>query len=295
MDGSEILGESDWIDGKVCLITGGNSGIGKFTAIGLAKLGATVVMVSRDQARGEAARDEIIKSSGTKSENVELMVADLASLDSVRRLASDFLQSHSSLHVLVNNAGLILAKRAVTKDGLETTFETNYLSHFLLTNLLLETLKSSAPSRIINVTSDAHLSGHIDFEDLQLSSGYSAMKSYSQSKLAQVLFTYALAKMLKGTGVTATCVHPGVVATNWGRKSAGFLSLALKFAGPFSISPEKGADTSVYLASSPDVAEVTGAYFTKRKQVKSSKESYDEGEAQRLWQVSMKLAGLSGS
>ncbi|MDA4121842.1 MAG: SDR family oxidoreductase [Thaumarchaeota archaeon] len=295
MSGSEILGESQWIQGKVCLITGGNSGIGKFTAIGLARMGAIAVMVSRDRAKGEAARDEIIRSSGAKSESVELMIADLTSLDSVRRLASDFLQTHSSLHVLVNNAGLILAKRTVTKDGLETTFETNYLSHFLLTNLLLETLKSSAPSRIINVTSDAHLSGHLDFEDLQLSSGYGAMKAYSRSKLSQILFTYELAKRLKGTGVTVNCVHPGVVATNWGRKSAGLLSFAVKFAGPFSLSSEKGADTSVYLASSPEVASVTGAYFTKRKQVRSSRESYDEAEAQRLWQVSMKLAGLSDS
>jgi len=279
--------------GKVCMITGSNSGIGKYAALGLAKMGATVVMVCRDQSRGEAARDEIVGLSGSKKANVDLMLADLASLDSVRELANGFLQKYERLHVLINNAGLILSKRSVTKDGLETTFEVNYLSHFLLTNLLLGALKASAPSRIINVSSGAHTRGHIDFDDLQGEKGYSGMRAYSQSKLAQVLFAYELAKRLKGTGVTVNCVHPGAVATNWARQSAGALSFVLKFVGPLELSPEKGADTSVYLASSPEVADVTGKYFTKRKEVPSSKESYDEAEAQRLWQVSLVIAKLT--
>jgi NAD(P)-dependent dehydrogenase (short-subunit alcohol dehydrogenase family) len=180
----------------------------------------------------------------------------------------------------------------VTKDGLEATFEVDYLSHFLLTNLLLETMKTNAPSRIINVSSDAHTGGHIDFEDLQEEKSYSAMRSYSQSKLAQVLFTYELARRLQGTGVTANCVHPGVVATNWGTRSAGLLGIGVRLAHPFMMRPEKGADTVVYLASSPDVADVTGKYFTKRKAIPSSKESTDEAAAKRLWQVSLGLTKL---
>jgi len=290
------MGESSmgWADGKVCMITGGNSGIGKYTALGLAKMGATVVMVCRDGSKGEAARDEIVALTGSGKEKVDLILADLASMESVRKLADTFMARYERLHVLINNAGVILSKRSVTADGLETTFEVNYLSHFLLTNLLLGVLRASAPSRIINVSSGAHTGGHIDFDDLQGERGYRGTKAYSQSKLAQVLFTYELAKRLKGTGVTVNCVHPGAVATNWGRNSGGAMGFVLRLAGPFELSPEKGADTSVYLASSPDLADVTGRYFTKRKEVASSKESHDELEAQRLWQVSLGLAKLSG-
>jgi NAD(P)-dependent dehydrogenase (short-subunit alcohol dehydrogenase family) len=284
--------ESGWISGKTCIITGGNSGIGKAAATALARMGALVIIVSRDQAKGEAARMEIVRTSGAKNEAVSLMVADLASLGSVRKLAADFLQTKRPLHVLVNNAGLILGKRTVTVDGLETTFEVNYLSHFLLTSLLLGTLKTDAPSRIINVSSDAHTGGHIDFDDLQEEKGYGVGKSYSQSKLAQILFTHELAERLQGTGVTVNAVHPGVVATNWGTRSAGPFGIGVRLAHPFMMSPEKGADTVVYLASSPDVAGVTGKYFTKRKVVESSKESMDEQAAKRLWDVSLKLAGL---
>jgi NAD(P)-dependent dehydrogenase (short-subunit alcohol dehydrogenase family) len=275
------------------MITGSSSGIGKHAAIGLAKMGATVVMVCRDRTRGEAARDEIVRVSGSKGETVDLMLADLASMDSVRAVAKAFLQKYQNLHVLINNAGVILGKRIVTKDGLETTFEVNYLSQFLLTNLLLGALKASAPSRIINVSSGAHTGGHMNFDDLQGERGYSMMRAYSQSKLAQVLFTYELAKKLQGTGVTVNSVHPGAVATNWGRESAAALSFVLKLVGPFELSAEKGADTTVYLASSPELTSVTGKYFTKRKEVPSSKESHDEAEAQKLWQVSLGLANLT--
>ncbi len=277
------------------MITGANSGIGKAATLGLAKMGAKVVMVCRDPEKAEQARTEVLQASGAKKEDISIMIADLASLASVRKMADDFIAAKQPLHVLVNDAGLILGKRTVTQDGLETTFEVNYLSHFLLTNLLLPVLRVSAPSRIINVSSDAHTGGHMNFDDLQEETGYGAMKSYSQSKLAQVLFTHELAKRLKGTGVTVNSVHPGVVATNWGRHSAGALSVGLRLGGAFMLSPEKGADTVVYLASSPDVANVTGEYFTKRKAVPSSKESMDESEAAKLWDVSVKLAGLQGT
>jgi retinol dehydrogenase 12 len=275
------------------MITGANSGIGKAAASGLAKMGALVVMVCRDPPRGEEARLDVVKASGAKDADVSLMVADLASLGSVRKLAADFGATGRPLHVLMNNAGLILGSRTVTGDGLETTFEVNYLSHFLLTNLLLETLKANAPSRIINTTSDAHTGGHMDFDDLQEESNYGAMRSYSQSKLAQVLFTRELAERLKGTGVTVNTFHPGLVASNWGTKSAGALSFGIKLGHPFMTSPEKGADTGIYLASSPDVANVTGQYFVKRRVASPSKDALDADAAKKLWDVSMKLGGLT--
>jgi len=201
--------------GKVCLITGANSGIGKATALGLAKLDATVVIVSRDKDKGEAALLEIRTRSGNK--NVDAMVADLSSQDSVRELAHDFKARYKKLHVLINNAGVFLPKRVPTVDGLEATFATNHLGHFLLTNLLLDVLKASAPSRIINITSSAHRGTEMDFEDLQGEKKYSGFHAYSQSKLANVLFTYQLAKLLEGTGVTVNCLHPGVVRTGFGK------------------------------------------------------------------------------
>lgn len=292
---SDLEQSSTWIAGKTCMITGANSGIGKAATLGLSKMGATVVMVCRDAAKAEQARTDVLRASGVAEESLQIMTADLASLTSVRKLADEFVATKRSLHVLVNNAGLILGRRTVTQDGLETTFEVNYLSHFLLTNLLLPVLKANAPSRIINVSSDAHTGGHIDFEDLQEEGGYGAMKSYSQSKLAQVLFTRELAEKLKGTGVTVNSVHPGVVATNWGRHSAGALSFGIRLGSVFMISPEKGADTVVYLASSPEVDGVTGEYFTKRKAVSSSKESMDDSEAAKLWDVSEKLVGMQGA
>jgi retinol dehydrogenase-14 len=278
--------------GKTCLITGANSGIGKATSAALAGMGAKkVVMVSRDRTKGESARAEILEKSGRKNEEIELMICDLSSLKSVRGFAAEYKRMHDRLDVLINNAGLILAKRTVTEEGFETTFVVNYLSHFLLTNLLLDLLKASAPSRIINVSSDAHTGGHMNFDDLQGETRYSGSRAYSQSKLAQILFTYELAKRLEGTGVTVNAVHPGAVATNWGRKSAGALSVVLAIFHPFELSPEKGADTVVYLASSPEVANVSGKYFTKRKAIESSLESRNEEDARRLWEVSEHLTG----
>jgi len=276
---------------KVVMITGANSGIGKAASLTLAKMGATVVMVARNAERGEAARSEIMKESQNNS--VDLMLADLSSLESVRQLGAEFEKKYSRLHVLINNAGLFNQRRHVTTDGYENTFATNYLAPFLLTNLQLDLLKTSAPSRIINVSSVGHYNGHINFDDLNLEKVYGGWKAYGQSKLALVLFTHELAKKLQGTGVTVNSVHPGTVATNiWSRPlgPAGFIMALPKL---FMTSPEKGAETIVYLASSPNANSLNGEYLERSKVKRSSDESYDEEIAQRLWEVSAKLTHLS--
>ncbi len=272
------------------MVTGANSGIGKVVAKELSRMGGRVTLVCRNQVKGEIARNEIENATGNKS--VELMLADLSSLESVRALAKNYRGAHTELNVLVNNAGLIIGKRTATVDGLETTFVVNYLSHFLLTNLLLDLLSNSAPSRVVNVTSDAHFRGHMSLEDLQEVGNYGAMRAYCQSKLAQVLFTYELAERLKGSRVTVNCVHPGAVRTRWGDE-AGALGIGIRIARPFMLSPERGAETPIYLASSPDVEGVTGKFFSKKKERQSSSESYDQTEWKKLWEVSMTLAGLN--
>jgi len=274
------------------MVTGANSGIGKATAMGLAEMGATVILVCRSKEKGEAALSEMREKSGNNS--LDLMLADMSSMRSVRQLASEFRRKYDRLHVLVNNAGLFMFTRTTTGDRLETTFEVDYLSHFLLTGLLIDLLKASAPSRLVEVSSVAHYNGHIDFDDLQGEKGYGGWKAYSQAKLAQVLFTYELARRLKGTGVTANCLHPGAVATNiWSRPlgRAGFIMKLLRL---FMMGPEGGAKTPIYLASSPDVEGVSGKYFTNKKEKESSKESNDEQVARRLWLVSEELTGLPG-
>ena len=272
------------------MVTGANSGIGKATAERLARLGASVVLVCRNRNRGEMAMAEIREKTGNSS--LELLIADFASFQSIRDLAAAFVGSHDFLHVLINNAGVAKLTRSVTPDGLETTFEVDYLSQFLLTNLLLGILKKSAPSRIVTVSSVSHYGGHLDFDDLQMEKGYRVMRAYARAKLAQVMFTHELAKRLQGTGVTANCLHPGAVATNiWGRP-LGPLSFLMKVNRFFLLSPEKGAETSVFLASSPDVAGVSGKYFDKKREKRSSVESYDEALARRLWDVSAGLVGL---
>jgi NAD(P)-dependent dehydrogenase (short-subunit alcohol dehydrogenase family) len=283
--------ESNRMAGKVCIVTGANSGIGKATAKRLAEQGARVAMVCRNKEKGEKAMADI--KQGSRSDSVELLLSDFASLASVRALARTFEESHDALHVLVNNAGVAQVRRSVTEDGFETTLQVDYLSHFLLTNLLLDLLKKSSPSRIVNVSSVGHYGGHIDFDDLQMENGYRVMKAYSRAKLAQVLFTYELARKLGGTGVTVNCLHPGAVATNiWGA-SLGPLSFLGKVSRLFLISPEEGARTSVYLASSPDVVGVTGKYFDDRHEKRSSDESYDQAVARKLWDVSASMVGLA--
>lgn len=277
--------------GKTCMVTGANAGIGRATALGLAKMGANVVMVCRSRERGEAAVMEIKRESGNNS--VALLVADLSSLAAVRRLADEFKAKHPTLHVLMNNAGIIPRKRTVTEDGRETQFAVNHLAYFFLTNLLLDVLKASVPARIVNVTSQAHQGASIDFDDLQSERSYRPTRVYKWTKLANVLFTYELARRLKGTGVTVNCVHPGGVATNL---LSDYLPRPLRFMTKIvGISPEKGARTPIYLASSPEVEGVTGKYFANQKEARSSKLSYDTALAARLWQVSARLTGLPAS
>ncbi|MFP2934327.1 SDR family NAD(P)-dependent oxidoreductase, partial [Pyxidicoccus sp. 3LG] len=218
--------------------------------------------------------------------------ADLASLQSVRDLAAAFRSRYSRLDVLLNNAGLIMDRREVTADGLEATMATNHFAPFLLTNLLLDLLKASAPSRIINVSSDAHQAGKLDFDDLQSERGYIAFRVYGTSKLANILFTRALAKRLEGTGVTANSLHPGVVRTGFGLNTQGFFRLIVKLGAPFMISAEKGARTSIYLASSPEVESVSGQYFYKSRPRKPSSAARNDALAERLWQVSAQLTGV---
>jgi NAD(P)-dependent dehydrogenase (short-subunit alcohol dehydrogenase family) len=273
--------------GKVCLITGATQGIGLAAAIDIAKHGPTMVLVARDPKRGEAAVAEVKEKSGNPS--VELMLADLSSLASIRRLADTFKAKYDRLHVLINNAGAIAMQRSLTEDGYETTFAVNHLAYFLLTNLLLDVMKASAPARIINVSSEAQRQGTINFDDLHGERRYSGMRAYGQSKLANVLFTYELARRLQGTGVTANCLHPGVVATGFGRNNSGIFKILVQIASPFLLTPEKGARTTVYLATSPDVEGVTGKYFDKSREKKSIPESYDLAIAKRLWEVSEEL------
>ena len=284
--------------GKVCLVTGANQGIGKETAVALAWMGATVVMTSRDRAKGEAALADVRSRSGRQ--DAELMLADFGSFASIRQLAADFKAKHDRLDVLVNNAGAIITVRGQTADGFETTFGVNHLGYFLLTNLLLDTVKASAPSRIVNVASRAHLRSEMDFDDLNSRRGrYSAMRTYARSKLANVLFTYELARRLQGTGVTANCLHPGVVRTGFGKNNSGYAKLLFQtfqvVARPFILSPEKGAATSIYLASSPEVEGVTGKYFVDCRETQSSPASYDEGAQRKLWEVSEELCELKAA
>ena len=287
---NRLLAEGVDMTGKVCLVTGGNSGIGKAAAMGLAKLNATVVIVSRDKDKGEAALIEIRAKSGNR--NLDAMTADLSSQDSVRELAHDFRARYKTLHVLVNNAGVFLPKRVPTVDGLEATFATNHLGHFLLTNLLLDVLKASAPSRIINLTSSAHYGTEMDFDDLQGEKKYSGYHAYSQSKLANVLFTHELAKHLERTGVTVNSLHPGLVRTGFGKDQRGLMSILVTVARPFMIGADRAARAVIYLATSPDMEGITGKFFSRGREKRSSTQSYDAPSAERLWQVSAELTRL---
>lgn len=281
------------VQNKIVMVTGANAGIGKVTARELAKMGATVIMVARSRRRGEEALAEVKAASG--SDTVALMLADLSSQESIRQLAAEFKANYGRLHVLVNNAGAIFMNRRESVDGLEMTFALNHLGYYLLTMLLLDTLKASAPARIINVTSGAHFGGRINFDDLQMQKRYAGFRAYSASKLANVLFTYELARRLEGHNVTANCLHPGFVASNFAKNNGLLSRIGMTLLRPLALSADKGAETSVYLASSPEVEGVTGSYFDKKKSIKSAAHSYDEATAQRLWQISGELARVDGA
>ena len=277
--------------GKTVLVTGGTGGIGRATAEGLAALGARVGIVGRDRARTAAVAAQIAQHTHSQ---VDGLAADLSSQAEVRRLAAEVSQTYPRLDVLVNNVGGYWATRHVTSDGLEHTFGVNHLAPFLLTTLLLDLLKASAPSRVVTVSSGAQSMGRIDFADLQGARDYNGQRAYNQSKLANVLFTYELARRLEGTGVTANVLHPGVVRTAFGREDpAAFMRLVTWVVVPFMKTPTRGAQTSVYLASSPDVAGVTGQYFVNRKPHRSADRSYDTEAATRLWRVSEQLVAQS--
>ena len=280
------------MNNKLCLVTGANAGIGRATALGLAQKGAHVVMICRSAERGRAAQQEIIAQSG--NQQVDLLLADLSVQAEIRRVAAEFKQRYSRLDVLVNNAGAIFTTRQESADGLELTFALNHLGYFLLTQELLPLLLASAPTRIINVASGAHYSGQINFDDLQLRQGYAAFKAYAQSKLANVLFTNELARRLAGTGVTANSLHPGVVGTQFGRNNRG-LSLIIRLVRPFLRSEAKGAETSIHLATAPELATTTGQYFDDNQPKRASDLAYDETLARRLWEESEKLVSGSAS
>jgi len=275
---------------KVCLVTGANSGIGLEIACGLAEKGSRVVMVARDADRGEAARAEV--ASRTGNDRVELLLCNLSSQRQIRELAKAVLASCERLDVLVNNAGLTLGEYRLTEDGIEMTFAVNHLAPFLLTNLLLDRVQASAPARVVTVASDAHRGNVMDLEDVSATRGYSSWRAYGASKLANILFTSELARRLDGTGVTATCLHPGVVRTGFGRRGPFFIRLWFGLMRHFLLSPEKGADTAIWLASSPEVEGASGGYYEKRKLCEPSKAARDRDSAARLWDLSCQLTGL---
>jgi NAD(P)-dependent dehydrogenase (short-subunit alcohol dehydrogenase family) len=273
--------------GKICIVTGSTSGIGKATASRLAGAGATVVLVGRNPAKLEATVDELSRSAGDGS--VEALTADLASLDAVRRLGDDVRRRHDRLDVLVNNAFDFVPEREETVDGYERIFATNYLAPFLLTNLLLPLLKASAPARIVNVAAPQY-GARIAFDDLQATRSFNPHRQNLQAKLALVLFTYELARRLEGSGVTANCLTPGLVNTRAGNGGyPGFTGIVYRLLKPVMKNAEQGSETSFYLASSSEVEDISGRYFANRKERRSSKASYDEAAAKRLWDVSEQL------
>ena len=277
---------------KTVLVTGGTGGIGRATAVRLAAMGARVGITGRDPGRTQRAAAEVASEAGAGS--VDAFAADLSSQAEVRRLADEVLETYPRLDVLVNNAGGFWSHRHLTADGLEHTFALNHLGPFLLTNLLLERLVASAPARIVTVSSGAQSMGKIDFDDLMGERKYSGQTAYNQSKLANVMFTYELARRLAGTGVTATALHPGMTNTAFSAEdpSRAFAPL-VKVMRPFMKTPDRGADTPVYLASAPEAEGLTGQYFANREAKVSNKSSYDSAAADRLWRVSAELVGLT--
>ncbi len=279
--------------GKTVLITGGNAGIGLAAAIDLARQGGEVVIVSRNAEKGEEALKQVAAVASGPAP--AMLQADLASFKQVRQLAQTFMDRYPKLDVLINNAGAFFSEYGETEDGIERQFAINHLAPFLLTNLLLERLKACAPARIVNVASRAHYRGYINFDDIGFKQHYDGfLKAYSQSKLANVLFTKELARRLEGTGVTANCLHPGVVGTSIAQKeSKGIYRLGWALMRPFMMSPADGAKTTIYLASSPEVETLTGEYFDKCKSKPASAKALNEETARHLWDLSEQMTGLN--
>ena len=279
---------------KICLITGATSGIGKATALALAKMGATLVINGKDRDRGENTIQEIERISG--NEKLELMIANLSSFEQVRKLASDIQKKYDKLDVLINNAGVFYSYREYSADGIEMQFAVNHLGHFLLTNLLLENLKKSKAARVINVSSNAHYQGTINFDDINFEKRYFGWTVYCQSKLANVLFTHELVNRVDKNLVTVNAMHPGVVRTKFADKHVSLIyRIGWNLQKPFMISAEEGAETIIYLATSKEVTNITGKYFVKCKQQRTSEISYNKEIAEKLLDLSVRLCGLNSS
>jgi len=279
--------------GKVVVISGGTSGIGEVAAERLAGLGARLVLVARDRARGEATLARL-RARGPGVAHVA-HYADLSLIADIKRVAAEVAAAEPRIDVLINNAGAMFGRRQVTADGLELTFATNHMSYFLLTHGLRERLLASAPARVVNTSSAAHRRASLDFDDLQSTRGYRGFMAYSRSKLCNILYTRELARRSAGTGVTANCLHPGFVATRFGDASGGLFSYVVRASKQvFAISSEKGAETLVYLASSPEVATISGGYFYQCQLATPTRAAQDDAAARRLWAETARLAGLSG-
>ncbi|AKT41780.1 SDR family oxidoreductase [Chondromyces crocatus] len=279
----------DTMEGRIVVLTGATGGIGKAAAIALARSGASVVLVCRDRARGEALQAEIREATGKET---DLFLADLGVQAEVRRVAGELLGRYPRIHVLINNAGLVNLEREVTVDGIEATLAVNHLGPFLLTNLLLERLRESAPARIVNVSSDAHRFAPLDLDDLQNERRYGWMRVYGQSKLCNILFTRELSRRLAGSGVTVNSVHPGAVATGLGKNNGVWAKRIIGLLKPFFLTPEQGADTAVYLASARELEGVSGEYYVKRKVKRPAAHALDDVTARKLWERSEALTGL---
>jgi len=274
----------------VVVVTGATSGIGRAAAIGIARSGARLVLVARDGARAADTAEDIARTTGNR--NVDVVLGDLARQDDVRSIAEMLRTRHPRIDVLLNNAGVVNLRHTTTADGIETTFAVNHLAYFMLTLLVRDALRASPHARIVNVASDAHRWGRLDFDDLGNARRYRTMRVYGQSKLCNILFTYELARRLAGATVTANCLHPGAVATRLGQNNGRVATVLTKLLAPFFRSPEGGADTAVHLALSPEVAGTTGAYFANRRAIRSSRVSYDEAVQRRLWDASEALTGV---
>lgn len=286
------------MDGKVVIVTGATNGIGEITALELARQGAEVVVISRSQSKLEATVNKIKNETG--NDKVSYIQADLSSLGEIKQAAAQFLESHSRLDVLINNAGAYFAERQQSVDGYEMTFALNHLNYFLLTHLLLDTLKQTAETngeaRVVNVSSGAHQGGNVNFDDLQSKQKYSGFGAYGTSKLMNILFTYELARRLEGTNVTANALHPGFVNTGFGMNNSGLLTKLLGIVQNIvAKSPEQGAETNIYLASSPEVKGINGKYWDDKQQKQSSKASYDVTTQKRLWEISEELACIESA
>jgi NAD(P)-dependent dehydrogenase (short-subunit alcohol dehydrogenase family) len=279
------------MDGKLCLVTGATAGIGYFTALEIARMGASIVILGRDRTRCESSVKTIQEQSGNLS--IEYLVADLSSQTQIRTVAHKFYEQHDHLDVLVNNAGGFFLRRKLSVDGIEMTLAVNHLAYFLLTILLIDALKKSLAARVINVSSGSHYNEYLDFNNLQLSKFYNPIQAYGRSKLANILFTYELARRLEGTYISSNALTPGMVATDiWKKVSRWLTPLINPVMQRIAQTPLQGAQTSIYLATSPEVEGVSGKYFADKKPIKSSLVSYDQVSAKHLWDVSLERVGL---